>query len=126
MPDSISPFDRPLTLISVFNIVYFSLIQPESCLLITPVAGTAICFYSVNSNGSPDPASWHGGLSLKQLDKPGNSSATKVCGGSGEGEDKRNHHPSSNVGKWTLQLFAKMPPSKEENHATFLQARLMK
>ena len=27
MPDSISPFDRPLTLISVFNIVYFSLIS---------------------------------------------------------------------------------------------------
>ena len=26
MPDSISPFDRPLTHISVFNIVYFSLI----------------------------------------------------------------------------------------------------
>ena len=26
MPDSISPFDRPLTHISVFHIVYFSLI----------------------------------------------------------------------------------------------------
>ena len=81
----------------------------ESGLLITPVAGTAICFYSVDANGSPDPASWHGGLSLKQLDA-----------------DVSNTAEQQNVGKWTLQLFATMPSTEEENLATLLQARLMK
>lgn len=42
---------------------------PEANLTISPLQGAAVLFYSVRSDGSPDPKSLHGSLPLQQGEK---------------------------------------------------------